>query len=379
MTFRNIADPERLHALIDAMVLIESNLDLDALLERVVEEAARLVGARYGALGVLTNDGASLARFITYGVTREQRLAIGELPHGHGVLGETIERRAPLRIAHLVEHPGNVTTSGLPAAHPSMDRFLGVPVATGDGRIYGNLYLTDPLSGDEFSSDDEALIEAFGRAAGLLIDQAQLRDHARELTLREERDRLARDLHDTVVQRMFGVGLSLQTALNSVEPGPLFDRITQAVDDLDATIREIRTTIFEIDRATPDSLSATIRALCHEVSSRLGLAVTVTLADSLDMKVAPDAGVQLVRALREVLSNVVRHAHASRVDVEVATEGASVELRVVDDGIGFSEQSSVGKGLRNLDARAREYGGTCHVDSLPGEGTTVHWSANRQD
>jgi signal transduction histidine kinase len=148
---------------------------------------------------------------------------------------------------------------------------------------------------------------------------------------------------------------------------------------LDATIREIRTTIFEIDRATPDSLSATIRALCHEVSSRLGLAVTVTLADSLDMKVASDAGVQLVRALREVLSNVVRHAHASRVGVEVATEGAFVELRVVDDGIGFSEQSSVGKGLRNLDARAREYGGTCHVDSLPGEGTTVHWSANRQD
>jgi GAF domain-containing protein len=239
MAYHRINDPERLHALIDAILLIEADANLDNLLSRIIETASLLVGARYGALGVVAGDGKTLSRFITYGIDEGTKATIGADPHGAGVLGETMRRREPLVIDELSTYPNAV---GVPAGHPPMHRFLGVPVTTGDGQIFGNLYLTDPLDGEPFSDEDAQLVEGFGRAAGLVIDQATLRSQLRDLTLSEERERLARDLHDTVIQRLFGAGLALQISLASVLDDDVRTRINNVLDELDTTIKEIRTT-----------------------------------------------------------------------------------------------------------------------------------------
>ena len=378
MAYHEIRDPERLHALIDAILLIEADANLDGLLGTIVETASRLVGAQYGALGVVAGDGKTLSRFITYGIDEGTRAAIGIEPHGHGVLGETVRRREPLVIDELSKYPSSV---GVPAHHPPMERFLGVPVTTGDGQIFGNLYLTDPLDGDPFSDDDAQLVAAFGRAAGLVIDQATLRSHLRDLTLSEERERLARDLHDTVIQRLFGVGLALQISLASVLDDGVRSRINNVLDELDTTIHEIRTTIFEIDQeqATDATFQSRIAVLTNEVANRLGVRADLKIPTGIDDAIGPHCAHHTVQALREILSNIVRHSEASAVQIQVAVKDNLIEVVVRDNGVGFTPNLGPGRGLRNLASRARELGGDCTIKSEIGRGTMVRWTVNRLD
>lgn len=377
MAFHKVNDPQRLHALIDAILLIEADADLEGLLSRIIETASQLVGARYGALGVISRDGTTLSNFITYGLDHKQRAAIGPEPHGDGLLGEIIRGRETLRLDDLARHESSV---GFPPHHPPMTRFLGVPVSTGDGRVFGNLYLTDRTDGLPFSEEDEQLIEAFGRAAGLVIDQEELRSKMRELTLAEERERLARELHDTVIQRLFGVGLSLQISLPSIVDVDVRDRINKVLDELDTTIHQIRTTIFEIDQDHPmdDTLEERVRALTSEVESRLGVLAVVKVAASIDHDIGPECAHHSVQALREMLSNVVRHSQATAVEVRLDTDGELIEVIVRDNGVGFVPNVGSGRGTRNLVSRAREFGGDCSFDSKIGGGTTVRWTANRR-
>ena len=378
MAYHEIRDPERLHALIDAILLIEADANLDGLLGTIVETASRLVGAQYGALGVVAGDGKTLSRFITYGIDEGTRAAIGIEPHGHGVLGETVRRREPLVIDELSKYPSSV---GVPAHHPPMERFLGVPVTTGDGQIFGNLYLTDPLDGDPFSDEDAQLVAAFGRAAGLVIDQATLRSHLRDLTLSEERERLARDLHDTVIQRLFGVGLALQISLASVLDDGVRSRINNVLDELDTTIHEIRTTIFEIDQeqATDATFQSRIGVLTNEVANRLGVRADLKIPTGIDDAIGPHCAHHTVQALREILSNIVRHSEASAVQIQVAVKDNLIEVVVRDNGVGFTPNLGPGRGLRNLASRARELGGDCTIKSEIGRGTMVRWTVNRLD
>jgi signal transduction histidine kinase len=378
MAYHRILDPERLHALIDAILLIEADANLDGLLGRIVETASQLVGARYGALGVVAGDGTTLSRFITYGIDEGTKATIGADPHGAGVLGETMRRREPLVIDELSTYPKAV---GVPEGHPPMHRFLGVPVTTGDGQIFGNLYLTDPLDGEPFSEEDAQLVVGFGRAAGLVIDQATLRSQLRELTLSEERERLARDLHDTVIQRLFGAGLALQISLSSVLDDDVRSRINNVLDELDTTIKEIRTTIFEIDQeqATDASLQSRISSLTMEVANRLGVHTDVKIEAGIDAAIGPHCAHHTIQALREILSNIVRHSNASAVEIKVSTKDNLIEVVVRDNGVGFTPNIGPGRGLRNLASRARELGGDCTINSEIGRGTMVRWTANRLD
>jgi signal transduction histidine kinase len=377
VAFHKINDPERLHALIDAILLIETDADLDRLLSLIIETACGLVGAQYGALGVIAPDGTSLSSFITHGLSADQRAEIGPEPRGHGLLGEIIRERTVLRLDDLAEHP---RSSGFPMNHPPMKRFLGVPVSIGDGHIFGNLYLTDPLDGEPFSEEDEQLTEAFGRAAGLVIDQEMLRSNMRELTLSEERERLARDLHDTVIQRLFGVGLSLQMSLPAIADDEVRKRINNVLDELDTTIHEIRTTIFEIDqdRLTDLTLYDRVLALSMEIETRLGVRAIVKVANGIDEEVGSHCAQHSVQALREILSNVVRHSQATAVEVSVGTDGDLIEIVVRDNGVGFTPNVGSGRGVRNLTSRARELGGNCTIKSKIGSGTTVRWTATRK-
>ena len=378
MPFHRIKDPDRLHALVDAILLIEADANLTTLLETIVQRATVLVGARYGALGVLERDGVTLANFITHGLDDQQRSLIGALPHGDGVLGEVIRLGQPLRVDDLATHPRR---SGFPAHHPPMNQFLGVPVVVEDGTVFGNLYLTDNLTGEPFSAEDEDLLAGFGRAAGLVIDQATLRNQLRELTIAEERERLARDLHDTVIQRLFGIGLSLQMTLPSALDETVRSRIDQALDELNETIRDIRTTIFEIDRdhGNIESLEGRVKSLTSEVASRLGVPVQVTTTTALDDLVSSSCALHTVQALREILANVVRHAHAKSVEVELSVDEGMLLLEVRDDGVGFTMSDVGGHGLGNLASRAHDLGGECYVESKVGHGTKVRWTAKRAE
>jgi len=375
--FRELRDPDRLHALIDAMLLMETEAALGTLLRQIVTTATQLAGARYGALGVLGRDGQTLSEFISYGLDDDLIEAIGHPPIGRGVLGETIRAGAPLRIDHLTGHPGS---AGFPDGHPPMERFLGVPVVTRSGHVWGNLYITEPVSGEPFTYDDELLLATFGRVAGAVIDQSNLRKELRELSVAEERERLARDLHDTVIQRLFGVGLSLQMALPHVSDDDARGRVNLALDELNETIHDIRTTIFEIDqdRATADTLRQRATALVHEVGSRLGVQAELEMETGLSQAVNEHCAHHTIQALREILSNIVRHSEATLVEVRLTSADEFLVLRVRDNGVGFDNVSGFGRGLRNLSTRAQDLGGTCVIDSASGSGTLVTWTALRK-
>jgi len=374
--FRQIRDPDRLHALIEAILLIEVDTSVTTLLTQIVKTATELVGARYGALGVVTHEGDALSKFITFGLDDDARAAIGDSPQGRGLLGELIVHPTPLRVDDIASDERSV---GFPANHPPMNRFLGAPVITRDGHVWGNLYVTDPLSGEPFTVEDEVLLSTFGYAAAVVVDQANLRRNLRELTLHEERSRMARDLHDSVIQRLFGVGLSLQMIL----PGDVTDevqiRINRSLDELDETIHDIRTTIFEIDREQrpTDSLRSRVKQLTDEVGSRLGVEASLTMDFDLDDDVSDYSSHQVVYALREILSNVVRHSEATRVDVGLTVDGKLLVLTVHDNGVGIAEHPGFGRGLRNVTSRAEDLAGTCSVFSEPGGGTLVTWTAQR--
>jgi signal transduction histidine kinase len=374
MKFRELRDPDRLHALIDAMLLMETDSGLGSLLQQIVATATELAGARYGALGVLARDGTTLSEFITFGFEGDEGVTIAHLPTGKGVLGETIRGGRPLRIDDLGKDPSSV---GFPPGHPPMHRFLGVPVVTRNGHVWGNLYITEPLDDEPFSYDDELLLATFGRVTGAVIDQSNLRSELRELSVAEERERLARDLHDTVIQRLFGVGLGLQMVLPLLDSDDARDRVNLALDELNETIHDIRTTIFEIDqdRATEDTLRQRATALTNEVGSRLGVQSRLEVENGLSQVVNEHCAHHTIQALREILSNIVRHSEATHIDVNLTSDNDYLVLRVRDNGVGFDNVSSVGRGLRNLATRAYDLGGECLIESEMGSGTLVTWTA----
>src|SRR5690349_15060526 len=165
-----VSSRERLRALLDAVVGIGTDLDLRSTLQRIVEAACALVGARYGALGVIGGDRIELSDFITHGMDDETQAKIGDLPRGRGVLGLLITNPCPVRLPDITEHPESY---GFPPHHPPMHSFLGVPVRTRD-QVFGNLYLAEKQGATEFSDDDEEIVVALAAAAGVAIDNAGL-------------------------------------------------------------------------------------------------------------------------------------------------------------------------------------------------------------
>jgi signal transduction histidine kinase len=253
-----------------------------------------------------------------------------------------------------------------------------VPIRVRD-EVFGNLYLTDKASAEVFTDVDEELIVGLAAAAGVGIENARLHARVHDLALVEDRERIARDLHDTVIQRLFATGMSLQSSVRLVTTDPVaaVGRIGGAVDDLDATIKQIRTAIFDLEqsKATQDSLRGRIMALVHEVAVPLGFDPRVVLEGAIDTALDARVGTELVATLREALSNVARHARATRVDVEVAVNG-EVRLTVTDNGAGPpTGDLPVGKGLRNMADRAAKLGGSLEVHGAEGGGTVVEWTA----
>ena len=508
-------------ALLDAVTAMSSDLDLHNVLHRIVASACTLTGARYGALGVVGGDG-TLSDFVTHGVDDQTRAAIGDLPHGRGILGLLIRHPAPLRLPRLQDHADSY---GFPPNHPPMTSFLGMPVRI-RGTVFGNLYLTEKQGGVPFTDEDEHLLQALATAAGFVIENARayalserqrawletatrlndalrpgisledalrqvalatrsvskaravgilrvdegrrdlvaadgrdaadlpavvddltdqvavaadgdspdpvevagrglvlvlpLRSHllgpnvmvvlldaeermlgmeskevdlvaafadqaalaldrVQALTDREalaivsDRDRIARDLHDLVIQRLFATGLHLQGAQAHVLSPVVAERLEEAVADLDTTIRDIRTTIFQLQQPGRATLRSAVLELVREYKEVLGFAPAVRVDGPVDTLVPDRIGDHLLAVLREGLSNAARHAHASGVQVDLVAEPDRLRLRVVDDGVGI-QGTGHESGLANVRRRADALGGSVDVSQRSPQGTVLEWS-----
>ena len=501
-----VAD-ERLATLLDAFVSVADGLDLDDTLRRVVAAAVSLVDARYGALGVIGEDGG-LSSFIHVGIDASLAQEIGPLPTGRGLLGQLISDPHPLRMPDLHGHPQSV---GFPAGHPEMTSFLGVPIRVRGG-VFGNLYLTDKREG-QFTDEDEQLTVALAAAAGVAIanshlfdrnqrrqrwqrainainsmvlsdapDAAVLAEAARRLRILtgahssrvevvndygelelvgeehavvepraalgtaqdaeapqlvlavrtgertlgrfslsraagarpfnaderelgevlavqtalalsyaverrererlavyEERDRIARDLHDLVIQRIFAAGMMLEGVRRTGDlPPPAAARLERAVDELDATVKEIRATIFGLHSATDlvlglrDRVAAEVDRAAESTSTRPSL----TFDGPVDTLVPGPIADHVVAVVREGLSNAVRHGGDVPIAVVIEVTPSEVRVRVSDQGRGVAAADRLRtSGLANLAQRATEVGGGYELQPGEENGAVLSWWA----
>ena len=376
MPYRHIDAPARLRRLLEAVLLLEEDLSMPVLLRHFVQEACSITGARYGALGVLNDERNAIAELIAVGISDEEAQAIGHPPTGLGLLGILVTDPKPLRLANISDHPDS---AGFPPGHPQMRSFLGVPVAAHD-EVYGNLYLADKIGWSEFTEDDEALVMSFAHAAAIAIENARLHERVQEIAVLEDRDRIARDLHDVVIQRLFAVGLSLQgLAKPPLEP-PTVERIQHAIRDLDETIRQIRSSIFDLASTSSPrpGLRASVLALVRELRPVVGFDVSVSFDGPVDTSIPEPIAEHLLFTIREALTNVGRHSKASRASVRLQADTASVTLEIVDDGRGLAAamgdgSTGTGLGLANLRRRAEKLGGELELGTPEGGGTSILW------
>ncbi|MGO8825110.1 MAG: GAF domain-containing protein [Acidimicrobiales bacterium] len=372
MPFRAIEDPSKLRRVLEATLLIESNLELPEVLRHVAEEARSMTGARYAALGVLDEEKQALSEFITVGLSEEQEATIGPRPTGRGVLGLLIADPKPLRISEIGNHPDSF---GFPPNHPPMTSFLGAPIKVRE-EVYGNLYLADKVGWSEFTHDDEALVGALSQAAGIAIENARLHDRVRRSAVYEDRDRMARDLHDTVIQRLFALGLTLQ-GMAARMPDAAADQLGDAVAEIDRVIAQVRSTIYELGMGDDSrGIRDDITTLTRELRPVVGCEIDVMFEGPLDASIDAQITEHLLATIREALTNVGKHAQATRVSVSVDATDTSCRLTITDDGVGISGAPSVGGGLGipNLRRRAEKLHGTLIVDDVPGGGTQLTWT-----
>jgi len=283
------------------------------------------------------------------------------------LLGAPVEMLVPEELRR-VHHRHRETYSASPHTRP-MGATLDLLAARHDGTTLPVEISLSPLvhRGRTFTI---ASIRDVG--ARRLADR-QLADAHEALVMAADRERIARDLHDTVIQRLFAIGLSLQAA--ALRPADtLRDRVQAAVDDIDQTIRDLRTAIFGLGPTRGrGGLRSEVLAVVADASRVLGFDPLVRFAGPVDARVPQELVVQAVMVLREALSNVTRHAGASAVDIDVTASGDSLRLIVVDDGIGIAPDHPTGNGLANLLARARNHGGDATVGPGPRGGTIVSW------
>jgi signal transduction histidine kinase len=363
--------PPAVAALDEAVRGISGVLETEQILQLIVDRVRDLVGAQYAALG-LVDENREITDFITSGITAAQRRAIGDLPHGRGLLGLIIRENRSFRIPDIAGHPESY---GFPAHHPPMHSFLGVPITVKD-EVVGRLYLTNKRGAPGFSADDQALVETFALHAGIAIDSARLHEQLGRLAVSDERDRISRDLHDSIIQSIYAVTLSLDDVPDLVEESPseARERVDAAIDTLHAVIRDIRNFIFGLRPLLLDSgnLSDGLRILSEEI--RRNTAIEVTLEADLDEDPPMTVVAELLAIAQEALANVARHSGARHAAIGVAVDDGIVRLTVDDDGQGLAlETIPAGghHGLGNMRARAEGLGGTFDVSSEPAGGTRI--------
>ena len=365
-----------LRALSAAVLAVTAHRSVREILQTIVTAARRLLDARYAALGVPADDG-SFAEFVVDGVSDAQWRAIGPLPRQHGLLGLMLRCDLPQRLDDIRAHP---SFEGWPAAHPELKDFLGAPIADG-GEILGALYLANKRTPGGFTADDEELVQLLAAHAAIALVNARLYERGRELTIVEERTRIARELHDAVAQKLFSLRLTADAAAALVESDPQraakeLDAVRALATEASAELRTVTVGLRPADLAG-DGLAGALRKQVelldrvHDARVRF-----VTDEPARCRRLSPAREEAVYRVAQEALHNALRHAGAAQVTVRLAAAprgGLALEVR--DDGTGFdvatAGRASRRLGLASMADRARSAGGRLTVDSKPGDGTVV--------
>jgi signal transduction histidine kinase len=364
---------ERLIALHNASLELVKDVSLDHLLERIAKVACEQADARYAALGVLDEDG-KLVKFITVGMTDDEIKRMAHPPVGKGLIGELMDTEAPLRVPVIQEHP---RSSGFPAFHPQMVSFLGVPIRASNKQL-GQIYLTEKIDAPEFTADDEKIIQMLAAYAAAAIQNARLHENTRRLAVLEERERIGMDLHDGIIQAIYGVGLSLESALHSFEEDPADAklRVQKSIESLNQAIRDLRGYILDLRprQMGNEGLMSGLNRLITEFRVNTLANVQLTANES-ELKELPQAySMVLFHISQEALANIAKHARAKQVDISLWSTDERVLMEIHDNGKGFEMEkmnASIGHGLANMQTRVRTVGGDVDISSVVGEGTTV--------
>jgi signal transduction histidine kinase len=378
------ADSTAFRALSDVVLAIASEHEVEPVLQLLVHSARELGGARYAALGIPDGDGA-FKSFITSGMSDELIEAMGPLPRTHGMLGAMLDSATPHLTDDITADPR--FRGWWPSAHPQMRSFLGVPIVA-RGEVIGALYLTEKEDGTMFSPADQRLIELLAAHAAIAIENARLHERSRELSIVEERNRLARELHDSVTQRLFAVALAAESASTLLardrersggEPAGRDSGAAELrrVSELArGAMEELRAVVFELRPASLEAeglatvLRKHVEVLCRVYERRIDLRVCDV------PRLAPGPATEVLRIAQEALGNALRHAGAEQIDVRLYRNDGKLVLTVTDDGCGFDPEGPEVRGQRlgltSMQERATELGATLRVTSTLGEGTSVH-------
>ncbi|MFJ8042811.1 GAF domain-containing protein [Kitasatospora sp. NPDC096147] len=339
-------------------------------LELIVRRAREITGAEVGDLVVPEGDGL--------------RVEVAGGGAAAGRLGRAVPRRGTLSGRALAGGvpvtTGDLAGEAEPVVGPDCFEGLGpavaVPLGRSAGQVDGVLLLARRRGAAAFTERESGPLQGFADQAALALELAARRRDAEQLTVLEDRDRIARDLHDLAIQRLFATGMTLQSAVRLVEHPGAAERVRRAVGDLDETIKIIRTTIFALrSREEPGAggLRAEAVRAVEQAQAVLGFAPRLGLEGLLDTDVPAELAEQVVAVLGEALSNAARHAGACRVDVALRAAGGRLVLTVEDDGVGIPAQGRR-SGLRNLADRAERLGGTLELAAPEQGGTRLVWS-----
>jgi signal transduction histidine kinase len=359
-----------LRRLLDVVLRLGAERRTEPVLRDILDAARELAGARYAAIGVPDGDGG-FALFLTAGVDAETWERIGALPRTHGLLGVLVSEPSVIRLADIRTDP---RFGYYPHAHPQMRSFLGVPIMAG-GEVVAGLYLTEKEGGTEFSDADQELIEMLAGHAALAVVNAQRQERLRELSIVEERTRIARDLHDSVTQTLFSLTLAAESAHTVAGADPALrahlDRVRDLSRDALAELRSLVDTLRpgDVDREGLGSALLKRVALLRSVHD-----VPVEL-DVRGRGGEGPVGREVLKVANEAIGNALAHAAPGVVRVRLDLRRDGIHLEVSDDGRGFDLPEvlrvSSRLGLTSMRERAAAIGGTLRVDTAPGAGTTV--------
>lgn len=373
----------QLEALHEAALALTNELDLQIVLQKVVDLSRELLNAKYGALGVLDNEGKQIAHFFTSGMSQDQPNEIGMPPKGIGLLGVLSPGGQSLVVDNIEEDSRSV---GFPPNHPNMLSLLGVPIKS-KGEVFGNLYLADRLMegrADDhhylpFDESDRQLLEKFATQAAIAIENAQLYRKIQELAVLKERERFSMDLHDGIMQSVYATGLSLQEAQHRVDGSPeeAVTRIDSAIQDLGQVLRDIRNYILGLrpDRFKEHDLVTGISEIARELRANTLLNVNFEAPNRDDFP-SPSAEQvsEMLMITQEALANVRKHALARHVDITLHHGKEEIVLTIEDDGAGFDldlVKEPRGYGLPNMRERASILGAEISLDTKKGRGTLI--------
>jgi signal transduction histidine kinase len=362
-----------LKAVSDAVLAVASQLSVDEVLQRLVDSARELAGARYAALGIPDGNGG-FRRFLVAGMSDQLVAAMGPLPRTHGMLGAMLEAPEPFRTddIHLDPH----FRGWWPDEHPDMRSFLGVPIVSPVG-VIGAFYLTEKESGESFSAEDQELIGLLAAHAAIAITNAQLYERSRELSVVSERNRLALELHDVVSQKLFSLSLTAEAAATLIDrdAAAAREQITRLQQLAREALEELRLLILglrpaELER---DGLGGTLRKDVAMLSPLYDVEIELDVDDA--QLEDPRCAAEVLRIAQEALHNALRHARADRITISVGHDRDRLVVEITDDGIGFApddpELRSQHLGLTSMEERARELNGRLEIRSSPAAGTTI--------